>query len=108
MRFGVSGSDLPGNLNVSFDGIEADALIAGLPGLALSSGSACASAKAEVSHVLAACGFEPARVRGAVRFGLGRWTTAPELASAADQVAAEVGRLRELAPGSVAAGGPSG
>ena len=104
----IAGERLPGNLNVSFAGIEADALIAGLPGVALSSGSACASAKAEVSHVLQACGFAEGRIRGAVRFGLGRGTTADALARAAAAIAGEVARLRSLAPASVAGSGPRG
>jgi cysteine desulfurase len=77
---------LPGNLNVSCAGVEADALLARLGGLALSSGSACASSRGEPSHVLRALGLPDALARGALRFGLGRSTTPEQIESAAEQV----------------------
>lgn len=88
---------LAGNLNLSIEGVEADALIAGLPELALSTGSACASAKPEVSHVLRACGLPEARIRGALRIGLGRDTDEASIAFAADRIGAEAARLRGAA-----------
>jgi len=81
---------LPGNLNVSFAGIEADGLIAKLHGLAVSSGSACSSARGESSHVLRAIGLSDAMARAALRFGLGRSTTAEEIDCAADAVIEQV------------------
>lgn len=91
---------LPGNLNLSFLGIESEALLLALPELALSSGSACTSAKPEPSHVLSALGLSPARRAGSLRFGLGRWTTEAEIDAAAALVAGQVRRLRALAAGS--------
>jgi cysteine desulfurase len=86
---------LPGNLNLSFDGVDADHLLVALPGVALSTGSACASASAEPSHVLAALGLPPERARGAVRFGLGRSNSEAEIDAVAAQVVAAVREIRE-------------
>ena len=54
---------LPGNLNVGFSGLDGDGLIAALPELAVSTGSACASATLTPSHVLAALGVSDAMSR---------------------------------------------
>jgi cysteine desulfurase len=89
---------LPGNLNVSFAAVEGDALLTALPDLALSTGSACSSATPEPSHVLRALGLGEARARGALRFGLGRWTTAEEVDYAAGRIVEAVTRLRALRP----------
>lgn len=70
---------LPGNLNVSFAGIDAQSLIELLANLAVSSGSACASGNLEPSHVLRAMGVAPALAQSAIRFSLGRFTTEEEL-----------------------------
>ena len=89
---------LPGNLNVSFLGVEGEALLAALPELALSTGSACTSAKREASHVLRALGAGEARALSAVRFGIGRENSAAELERAADCIVAAVPKLRALSP----------
>lgn len=89
---------LPGNLNVSFDGVEGEALLVGLPELAVSTGSACTSATQTPSHVLRALGLGEARALSSLRFGLGRRNTADEIDLAADRVVAEVERLRGLSP----------
>jgi cysteine desulfurase len=97
----VSGSlerRLPGNLNVSFSGVDGDALLMSMPDLALSTGSACSSATVEPSHVLRALGVGEERARGALRFGLGRWTTAQEVEYAAGRIVEAVGKLRALRP----------
>ncbi len=65
---------LPGNLNVALPGLAAEDWILACPGLALSSGAACASGKQEPSPVLSALGLDPAQAAGAVRIGLGRFT----------------------------------
>ncbi len=87
-----------GILNVSFNGIAVEALLAALPDLAVATGSACASASNEPSHVLRAMGRDGFEARGAVRFSLGRYTTDAEIDHTARAVAAAVGRLRELSP----------
>jgi cysteine desulfurase len=89
---------LPGNLNVSFAGVDAEALLMSLPDVALSTGSACSSATAEPSHVLRALGVGQEVARSAVRFGLGRFTTEEEVEYAAGRVIEAVRRLRALAP----------
>jgi cysteine desulfurase len=83
---------LPGNLNVSFAGVRADALLTALRDVALSTGSACASARGEPSHVLRALGLAPERIRGALRFGLGRGTTEAEIDTVIARIAEEVRR----------------
>jgi cysteine desulfurase len=85
---------LPGNLNVSFAGVDSDALLMSLRDLALSTGSACTSAAVEPSHVLHALGLGDARVRSAVRFGLGRFHTEEEIDYAAARVTEAVRKLR--------------
>lgn len=93
-RYGDPTNRLPHNLNISFDGIRAKALVVNLPELAFSTGSACTTQKAEPSHVLLAMGIGEARVREAVRFGLGRSTTAGEVSFAVQRIAEVVNRLK--------------
>ncbi len=95
LRNGHSEQRLPGNLNVSFEGVDAGHLLVALPGVALSTGSACASASAEPSHVLTALGLPGARIRAALRFGLGRSTSADEIDSVVAQVVAAVRETRK-------------
>ena len=89
---------LPGNLNVSFEYVEGESLILGMRDVAVSSGSACASAKLEPSHVLGALGLAEPLARSSVRFGLGRWTTEAEIDQAFAALKREVLRLREISP----------
>ncbi|HEY7114043.1 MAG TPA: aminotransferase class V-fold PLP-dependent enzyme [Thermoanaerobaculia bacterium] len=88
---------LPGNLNLSFAGVDGEALIADLKDLAVSSGSACTSASIEPSHVLKAIGVPDALAHASIRFGLGRFTTGEEVDFAASAVDAAVRRQRETA-----------
>ncbi len=60
----------PGNLNVSFDGIDGEALLVSLDDIAVSSGAACT--QAEPSHVLMALGHSKDRALASLRFGIGR------------------------------------
>ena len=84
---------LPNTLNVSFPGISGGELMAGLPELAASLGSACHAGQEAVSPVLAAMGVSAAVARGAVRFSLGAPTTRAEV----DQAAARLlTRVRDL------------
>jgi cysteine desulfurase len=89
---------LPGNLNVSFAGVEAEALLLELKWIALSSGSACASAEHKPSHVLLAIGLSAEEAHSSMRFGLGRFTTAQEVERVADAVVQTVTRMRETSP----------
>ncbi len=89
----------PGNLNVSFAYVEAEALMLALRDVvAVSSGSACTSASLEPSYVLRAMGVDEERAHASIRFGLGRFNTEDEVDSVAERVVAEVKRLRELSP----------
>jgi cysteine desulfurase len=85
---------LPGNLHLSFRGVQADALLMSLPEIALSTGSACSSARPEPSHVLRALGLSEEAARSSVRFGLGRFNTKEEVEYVAERVAETVSRLR--------------
>ncbi len=82
------------NLNLSFEGVEAEALLAQLPTLAISTGSACSSGSIGPSAVLMAMGLEDDRVQGAVRIGFGRGTRPGEVFDAAARVAAAVVKLQ--------------
>lgn len=83
---------LPGNLNLAFPGVDALALVEDVPELALSTGSACTSAVVEPSYVLRALGIDDALAAGAIRIGLGRFTSEAEIEFAADTLAAAVRR----------------
>jgi len=89
---------LPGNLNLSFAGVEGEALLMGLKDVAVSSGSACTSASLQPSHVLKAIGVPDDLAHASIRFGLGRPNTAEEVDFTIGAVAATVKRLRELMP----------
>jgi cysteine desulfurase len=86
---------LAGNLNVSFEGVDGEALMTGLSGIAVSSGSACTSADPEPSHVLRAMGRSDSLTRASLRFGLGRSTTADQIDRAIAIVVETVRRLRK-------------
>ena len=98
---GHASERLPGNLNVAFESIEADALLASLRDLALSTGSACSSARPEPSHVLVALGLPDAAVRSSIRIGLGRTTTAGQVDLATEHIVAAVRSLRAARSGSL-------
>jgi cysteine desulfurase len=86
---------LPGNLNVSFEGVDGQALLVGVQrAIAVSSGSACTSAKIEPSHVLRALGRTDALAYASIRFGIGRFNTLDEIEQAADAVIESVRGLR--------------
>ncbi len=87
---------LPNNLNLSFAGVEGDALLMGINDVAVSSGSACTSATLEPSHVLRALGVSEDLAHSSIRFGLGRFNTEEEVDYVADRVVETVKRLREL------------
>jgi cysteine desulfurase len=72
---------LPNTLNVSFVGRIGGEVLARVPAIAASTGSACHSDRIEVSPVLSAMGIAPQVAAGAVRFSLGRGTTADEIAA---------------------------
>ena len=85
---------LPGNVHLGFEGVDGDALVAGLKRIAVSSGSACTTADPEPSHVLAAMGVPETLSRASLRFGLGRFNTEDHIEVAIEDVVATVERLR--------------
>lgn len=95
----LNGSDaarVPGIVNLSFDGVEAESLMLGLRDLAVSSGSACASATVEPSYVLRGIGLSDEQAHRALRFSIGRFTTPEEVAFASSQIVDVVSRLRSV------------
>jgi len=91
-----TGAVAPHVLNVSFEGVEGEALRAMLPALAVSSGSACSSATREPSYVLRALGRDDALANASLRFSLGRATSEAQIDTAAQQVIDAVLWLRDI------------
>jgi cysteine desulfurase len=89
---------LPGNLNVSFDRIEADSLILAMKRFSLSSGSACSSGERGPSRVLKAIGASDSAAYGSIRFGLGRSNTSAHIELLVDDLSRAVRKLREITP----------
>ena len=89
---------LPNNVNMSFDGVEGEALLLRLDlvGVAGSSGSACTSGALDPSHVLLALGLTPAEANGALRLTLGPDTTEEEIAAVLDILPPIVEDLRRM------------
>jgi cysteine desulfurase len=90
----------PNTSNITFPGIEGEALIIALDlkGLACSTGAACSSGAVEPSHVLTAIGLPASEARASIRFSLGRHTTAVDIDAALEIVPAAVAQLRQLSP----------
>ena len=93
---------LTNTLNVSFTGIDSETMLMALDleGICASSGSACMVGSVRASHVLLAMGLPMERARSAIRFSLGRWTTAEEITaatSALQRIAKRTKNAREYA-----------
>lgn len=82
---------LPNTLNVSFMGHHGNEILARLPDLAASTGSACHAGTTHISPVLAAMGLSDTVALGAVRFSLGRDNTLDEIATVVEMLASCVG-----------------
>lgn len=91
---------LPNILNISFEGVEGEAIVLSLDAEAIytSTGSACASESMEPSHVLAAMGLSRELSLGAVRFSLGLQTTQQEIDLTLSKLPGIIERLRRLSP----------
>jgi cysteine desulfurase len=91
---------LPNISNLSFSGVDGESLLIALDlkGIAVSTGSACASGSLEPSHVLTALGFTRERVRGSLRFSLSRYNTPEEIDYALAALEDIVSRLRAMSP----------
>lgn len=81
-------SRLPSTLSIGIDGVRAGDLLARLPGVAASAGSACHAGEDRPSPVLTAMGVPPDRAITVIRLSVGRWSTAEEIERAAAQIAA--------------------
>ena len=97
---------VPGIVNLSFAGIDGEALLLGLKDVAVSSGSACTSASLEPSHVLRALGIADALAHATLRFSFGRFTRPEEITRTAAAVRAVVAGLRGEARESSFSGAP--
>ena len=92
------GERVPNTTNISFHGVEAEALLIALDleGIAVSTGSACSSGTLEPSHVLRAMGLTPRRAQSSIRFSLGLGNTDDEVQRVVDVLPPLVDKLRAL------------
>ncbi len=98
LRNGERAARVPHLLNVSFEGVEGESLLAAVqPHLAVSTGSACTSATQEPSYVLRALGRDDRLAESSLRFSLGRFTSEADIDTAATVVTRAVERLRQIA-----------
>ena len=87
---------LPGNLNISVEGVDGAALLLGLQSIvALSSGSACSNTSTAPSHVLKALGHSNELAYASLRFGIGRFNTVAEIEKVGKETIAIVKALRQ-------------
>jgi len=93
-RNGSSRNRLPHNSSLTFRGFEADALLARLPALALSTGSACDAGTIEPSPTLLALGFSRDDARATVRIGIGRFNTEAEIHKTSNMIIEQLLNLR--------------
>jgi cysteine desulfurase len=95
---GAGAARVPHVINVSFEGVEGESLLAAVqPHLAVSTGSACTSATQEPSYVLRALGRDDRLAESSLRFSLGRFTSEADIDRAATVVTDAVKRLRRIA-----------
>ena len=98
LRNGSASRSVPHLLNVSFEGVEGESLLAAVrPYLAVSTGSACTSALSEPSYVLRALGRSAVLSESSLRFGLGRTSRDADVDMAISILSREVARLRRIA-----------
>jgi len=97
---GDKNSRLPGNVNVSFKGIEGESLLLMLDmkNIQASSGSACTSGSLDPSHVLLAIGLKHEIAHGSLRISYGECNTKEDADYIVDSLKEIVARLREISP----------
>lgn len=100
IRNGNRDSRLPNTSNISFDFIEAEAILLLLDqvGICASSGSACTTGSLEPSHVLTAMGIKSARARASIRLSLGMYNTAAEVDYLLEHLPPIIAKLRAVSP----------
>jgi len=86
---------LANTTNLSFHGVDGEALMKRMPDIAVSSSSACTSAQLQPSYVLGAIGCPDEQIKESVRFSLGRFNTSEEITTATDRVVESVTALRD-------------
>jgi len=93
-------SRLPGNVNVSFKGIEGESmlLLLDMKGIEASSGSACTSGSLDPSHVLLAIGLKHEIAHGSLRISYGEKNTLEDAKVIVDSLKEIVTKLREMSP----------
>ena len=87
---------LAGNLNMSFPGINNEAVIAAVPEIAISSGAACTTSTMEPSHVLLALGLSKNEAYASLRFGIGRFNTKEEIKIASNSINRCMKKLQKM------------
>ena len=95
---GAKSPRLANNLNICVKGIDAEALLMGLPQIALSTASACNSIVMQASYVLKAIGLSDEKALSSLRISFGRPTTILQVETATQAMVNEIKRLRDLAP----------
>ena len=85
-----------GNLNMSFPGVNNEAIIAAIPEIAISSGSACTTSTMEPSHVLLALGMSKEEAYSSLRFGIGRFNTEKDIHIAVKSINGCMKKLGEM------------
>lgn len=88
----------PGTLNVSFEGAEGEAILLYLDmeGIAVSTGSACASGSLDPSHVLLATGMSAERAHGSIRISMGRQNTMREVEYFIETMPKVITKIRDM------------
>ena len=86
---------IPQIVNVAFEGVDGETLLLALNEVAISTGSACNSARVEPSHVLTGIGLSRALADASLRFSFGRYTQASDIDQAATHLSEVLGRLRQ-------------
>jgi cysteine desulfurase len=89
---------IPNILNLRFNGIDSEALMASCQHLAFSAGSACTSATLAPSHVLQAMGLSNVEANNSIRLSFGRFSTEHDILETAKALKQQVARLRDLSP----------
>ncbi len=95
---GDIGKRIDNNVNVSFKGVEGESLMFALDseGVAVSTGSACASGSLDPSYVLLAIGLSRERAHGSIRITLGRFTTKEDIDYFLERLSNIVNKLRKI------------
>jgi cysteine desulfurase len=89
---------IPGCINISFEGVEGESIMMGMPEVCVSSGSACTSKSLESSYVLKAIDIKDDLAHSSIRFGIGRFTTLDDVEYVVEKLINVINRLRSMSP----------